>query len=235
MTNPTPQEQVSQMFNEISPTYDRVNRILSFGLDRLWRKRLTSLLPSGNSLTLIDLATGTGDQLLSLMKSGKISSALGIDLAEEMLSFFKTKVAGRPFANEIALEVASALDIPAEEGSFDCATISFGIRNVGDPGLCLREMHRVLKPGGRALILEFSLPKIKLVRFFHLLYLRKVLPFLGGVISGKPSAYSYLNKTIEAFPYGSAFCNLMKEANFSNVHAHPMTLGVATLYMGEKQ
>jgi len=234
MTRQSSQEQVSLMFNAISPSYDRVNRILSFGIDQCWRKKMLQHLPSGENLRLLDLATGTCDQLLALMKSGKLGYGMGIDLAEEMLAIGKQKVAKSPFAEKIDLRVASALEIPSEEGSFDCITISFGIRNVTSVLNCLQEMKRVLAPGGRALILEFSLPKNRLIRSLHLFYLRRLLPLIGGMISGKKSAYCYLNQTVESFPYGDDFCALMKEAGLVKVRAEPLTFGVATLYIGEK-
>lgn len=228
------EKQVSEMFNSISSKYDRVNRILSFGIDRSWRRKMASLLPDKTPIKLLDLATGTCDQLLSMMASRPIEEAVGIDLAKEMLQVGVTKVTHSPFANRIRLEVASALDIPAEEASFSCATISFGIRNVEDPLKALKEMRRVLQPGGRALILEFSLPKSRVLRALHLFYLRHVLPLVGGLVSGNRAAYSYLNKTIESFPHGEDFLALMKEAGFDRVEAIPMTFGVATIYQGDK-
>jgi len=234
MSKISSQTEVSQMFNAISPSYDRVNRILSFGIDQRWRKTLKKHLPEGSHIHLLDLATGTCDQLLELMKTGKINKACGIDLAEEMLDIGKGKIAKSAFADKVSLSVASALEIPLDDESFDCTTISFGIRNVGDPLKCLKEMHRILKPKGRALILEFSHPENRSVRMLNLLYLRYILPTVGGMFSGKKSAYSYLNRTIESFPYGEAFCSLMEEAGFKKITAYPLTFGVATLYVGEK-
>lgn len=226
------QTSVSQMFNTISPAYDFVNRVLSFGIDSRWRKRVNQHLPDRSDLEVIDLATGTCDQILSLMNSQKIAAAVGIDLAEEMLQKGRQKIAKSPFHSQIELKLASALDIPEEDASFDCATMSFGIRNV--QGNCLAEILRVLRPGGKALILEFSTPKNRFIRFFHFLYLRKILPSIGGLISKEKSAYRYLNQTIEAFPSGEDFLSLMREAGFTNAVAYPMTFGVATLYVGEK-
>lgn len=223
---------VSQMFNAISPAYDFVNRVLSFGIDARWRKRVNQHLPNHSNLEVIDLATGTCDQILSVMKSQKVDSAVGIDLAEEMLNKGREKVARSPFHTQIDLKLASALEIPEEDASFDCATMSFGIRNV--QGNCLPEILRVLKPGGKALILEFSTPQNRLVRSLHFLYLRKILPTIGGLISKKKSAYRYLNETIEAFPSGEQFLSMMREAGFTSAVAYPMTFGVATLYVGEK-
>ncbi len=225
------QEQVSEMFNAISPTYDRVNKILSFGIDRKWRKRLVAQLPSG-PLTLLDVATGTGDQLLPLLESGKVEKAIGIDLAEEMLQLGQKKLESAGWGDQVAFRVASATEIPFSENAFDCITMSFGIRNV--EGDCFAELLRVLKPGGKVLILEFSLPKNRFVRKMHLFYLRRILPFVGGLVSGNRNAYRYLNQTIEAFPYGEAFLKRMKSAGFVKNKANPLTFGIATLYVGEK-
>ena len=226
------QSQVSQMFNEISLSYDRINRILSLGIDKLWRKKLSEHLPDGENIRLLDLATGTCDQLLSLMKTGRISHATGIDLAQEMLKIGQKKIDRSPYGEKITLVEASASAIPVDDESFECVTISFGIRNVKGP--CLEEIYRVLSPGGRALILEFSLPQNRLIKWLHLFYLRRLLPVVGGMISGKREAYRYLNETIEAFPYGEAFLTRMKEAGFSTLRALPLTFGVANLYIGEK-
>lgn len=235
MTKNISQEQVAQMFNSISPVYDKINRVLSFGIDKRWRKKMGRFLPPGENLRLLDLATGTGDQLLSLMRTGKIDKALGIDVAEEMLHVGKQKIDLSPYASKVELKVGSALETGEEGNSFDCATITFGIRNTESPLLCLKEMFRLLTPGGRAIILEFSLPNNRMIRGIHILYLRHVLPWIGGLLSGKKMAYSYLNRTIESFPYGDSFCKLMEEAGFSTPTAIPLTFGVATLYVGVKR
>lgn len=233
MPHDHPQEEVAQMFNEIASGYDRLNHILSFGIDKSWRKELIKHLPEGNSLNLIDLATGTCDQLIELMKTRKFSYGLGIDFSEKMIEIGRKKIASYPFAKNIILNVADAHQIPSMEGTFDCATISFGIRNTGIE--CLKEMLRVLKPRGKALILEFSLPENRLLKRAHLLYLRHFLPHIGGLLSGRKEAYRYLNRTIESFPYGDAFLNQMKHAGFIKVEAIPLTFGIATLYIGEKK
>jgi demethylmenaquinone methyltransferase/2-methoxy-6-polyprenyl-1,4-benzoquinol methylase len=232
MENSSMQAQVSQMFNAIAKRYDRVNRILSFGIDRLWRSQLKQHLPEENNLHLLDLATGTCDQLLALMGTEKIEKAVGIDLAQEMLLIGQKKISASPYSQKISLQCASALSIPFSKPSFDCITISFGIRNV--QGNCLKEIYRVLKPKGRALILEFSLPKNRVIRGAHLLYLRKILPFVGGLFTKKTSAYRYLNQTIESFPYGEKFLTLMENEGFIHCKAIPLTFGIATLYIGDK-
>lgn len=218
-----------KMFDTISPTYDRVNRILSLGMDRSWRRKAARFLPEG-PLRLLDLATGTGDQIAALLPTKKIESAVGIDLSSEMLSIAQKKLGSEP---HISFQRADAEELPFANDSFNAATFSFGIRNVPSPLRALKEVHRILKPNGRALILEFSLPPLP-IRPFYLFYLRHILPHLGGALSRKFSAYRYLNETIETFPSGQAFRSLMEEAGFK-AFSHPMAFGAVTLYVGEKR
>lgn len=228
MTNPSRQD-VWKMFDIISPTYDRINRILSLGMDQRWRKKVAQFLPERNHLKILDLATGTGDQALALLNSeASIQSIKGIDLSKEMLELAKKKLGSR--AQFIH---ADAEKIPFAEKSFDAATFSFGIRNVGSPLTSLKEIHRVLNVKGRCLILEFSLPP-QPIRGFFLFYLRHILPRVGGLLSRKPKAYRYLNETIEHFPSGKDFCLLMKQAGFTRIREIPMALGGVTLYIGDK-
>ena len=169
--------EIWKMFDTLSQTYDKTNRWMTFGLDLYWRKKVSSFLPLKDKISLLDCATGTADQILSLVKNcPKIEEAIGIDLSEEMLEIGKNKVQKTVFAKKITLQTASALALPFPEHRFDCVTLSFGIRNVTDVSSCLQEILRVLKPDGRALILETSLPKRKILRFFHVFYIRKVLP-----------------------------------------------------------
>ncbi len=224
---------VFEIFDDIAPTYDRTNRILSGGIDLYWRRKMASLLPSAEKIKLLDLATGTGDQLLSLLKnSKKIDQAIGIDLAEEMLKIGRAKL--KAYDHLVTLKQASATAIPYLENTFNCATMSFGIRNVDNVPGCLREIYRVLRPEGKALILEFSLPTNRWIQKAYLLYLNKLLPHIGRLISAHKQAYTYLARTIQAFPQAGAFCKLMEEAGFSHVKAHPLTFGIVTIYQGEK-
>jgi demethylmenaquinone methyltransferase/2-methoxy-6-polyprenyl-1,4-benzoquinol methylase len=227
-------EQVREMFNQISFTYDRVNRIVSLGQDLRWRRQLARHLPLQPHLTLVDLATGTGDQLLTLFQEGaSIQRGVGVDIAAEMLVLARSKFQHSPYAARAEFLQANAEKLPFKSELFDAATFSFGIRNVSNPLQTLTEMLRVLKPKGRALILEFSLPS-KLVRPFFLFYLRRILPWLGRVFSKNPSAYRYLNQTIESFYAKEDFLQLMKKAGFSKVRACPMNFGSVILYIGEK-
>jgi demethylmenaquinone methyltransferase/2-methoxy-6-polyprenyl-1,4-benzoquinol methylase len=223
---------VREMFNKISPTYDFVNRVLSLGQDVRWRKRVAKFLPTRPHLEVLDLATGTGDQLLALFDAGaSIHRAIGVDIAEEMLAIGRKKLA--PFGKKVELMQADAESLPFASNRFDAATCSFGIRNVANPSAALKEIYRVLKPNGRCLILEFSMPP-RYIRPFFLFYLRAVLPRLGGLLSKQSEAYRYLNRTIEAFPSGRAFLALMRDAGFTSSQGHSMNFGAVTLYVGSK-
>ncbi|MFV0416570.1 MAG: bifunctional demethylmenaquinone methyltransferase/2-methoxy-6-polyprenyl-1,4-benzoquinol methylase UbiE [Chthoniobacterales bacterium] len=231
-----------QMFNRIAPTYDLLNTLLSGGCDARWRKKLYAELPaSPNKLRLLDMATGTGEQLLALLRrdekiNRRIDSAVGLDPAEGMLSVAQKKVACSESlpCKEIRFVCSDACQTPFSDEEFHAITISFGIRNIPEPNRCLSEMLRLLKPGGRTLILEFSLPRNFFVRRFYLLYFRKILPFIGGVISGDSMAYRYLNQSVEEFPYDDAFLKLMRQAGFQNCRFQRLSLGIANIYVGEK-
>ncbi len=223
------------MFDRIAKTYDPLNRVLSMGIDNSWRKKMARYLPEGESLTLLDLATGTGDQLIALCRLEKrIQNAVGMDMSEGMLEVGREKLKKVSLSQPAELLTGDATDIPAEDNSFDAVTITFGIRNVNNVAKALKEMHRVLKPGGRALILEFALPSNLLFRSLYLLYFRRILPWIGSKVSGDKQAYSYLNESVEAFPYGDDFCQLMRDAGFQKVKANPLTLGISMIYQGDK-
>jgi demethylmenaquinone methyltransferase / 2-methoxy-6-polyprenyl-1,4-benzoquinol methylase len=223
------------MFDRIAARYDLLNRLLSARRDVAWRTRLVQLLPQTADLMVLDLATGTGDVLVALHSRGaKPRASLGLDLSAGMLALARDKLRAHGIEKTARLARADALRIPASEAAFDAATIAFGIRNVLDVKAALAEIHRVLRPGGPLLVLEFSLPAKWWFKPIYLWYLRHVLPRMGRLVSGDPGAYRYLNHTIETFPYGETFCTLMKEAGFINVEAFPLTMGIATIYKGER-
>lgn len=227
--------EASRIFDRIARRYDLLNRLLSFGGDVLWRKQMARYLLPRHDQYVLDLATGTADQILALFEtSDKVKCGIGMDLAEKMLEIGRRKVEKRGLSNVITLKVGDAMDIPAHDCQFDAVTISFGIRNVIDVRRALLEMYRVLKPGGRVLILEFSLPYNSFIGGVVLLYLRHVLPHLGAFVSRDSYAYQYLNETIETFPYGEAFCDLLRAASFSAVKAHPFWLGFPMIYQGDR-
>jgi demethylmenaquinone methyltransferase/2-methoxy-6-polyprenyl-1,4-benzoquinol methylase len=232
-----PQKQdVWRMFDRIAGRYDLLNRTLSMGIDIGWRRELAGMLPARPALRVLDLASGTADVPLSLCEHNRdVLEVVGTDLSEGMLAIGADKVKAACREGQIRLQSGDAMAIPFEAESFDAVTISFGIRNVPDVSQCLREMARVLKPGGYGLVLEFSTPEIPGFKQAYLLYLRHVLPRIGAMVSGDAHAYRYLNQTIESFPYGQTFCDLMIEAGFSEVDAYPLSGGIATIYRGEKR
>ncbi|MBU8933627.1 MAG: bifunctional demethylmenaquinone methyltransferase/2-methoxy-6-polyprenyl-1,4-benzoquinol methylase UbiE [candidate division Zixibacteria bacterium] len=221
------------MFDRIAPRYDLLNRLLSGRRDVVWRRRLAAVLPTKPNLDILDLATGTGDVILTILnRRDNISHVVGLDPAGEMLSLAQKKICDAGQDNRTSLVRGDALFLPFPDGCFDAVTIAFGIRNVPDVPKALSEMQRVLKPGGKAVILEFSLPPNWLVRNIYLVYFRHILPRLGGIISGDAGAYRYLDATVETFPFGEEFRLLMRTAGFNQTVAMPLTFGVATLYTG---
>lgn len=226
---------IASMFNTISPTYDLINRLLSLGQDQSWRKKVARYLPKKPGILHLDLATGTGDQIIALWeKKSDLKQSIGIDPAEKMLEIALKKIRKKSYSSQIQFLQGEAESIPFSESSFDVVTISFGIRNASDPLTCLQEMYRVVKPKGKCLILEFSLPENALVKALHLFYLRRFIPKIGGFFSKSPASYRYLNQTIETFPYGKALLSLLKKSGFEKVEAHPLSFGAVTLYVGEK-
>jgi len=224
---------VHRMFDRIALKYDILNRIFSFGQDLVWRKKLAEMLSQNNSEDVLDLATGTADVLLSAFKHNKsMRTGVGVDLSGEMLDVGRLKIAQANLSDKTVLVRADALAVPALDSSFDATTISFGIRNVLDVESALKEMYRILRPKGKSFVLEFALPTNPLWRRMFLIYLRNLIPIIGGFFSGNRSAYKYLNETVEAFPYGQEFAALMEKTGFKSVKVHKMTFGVAMIYEG---
>jgi demethylmenaquinone methyltransferase/2-methoxy-6-polyprenyl-1,4-benzoquinol methylase len=226
---------VGPMFDRIAPTYDLLNHLLSLGRDYAWRRRVTGQLKGQESLHLLDLATGTGDLLISMLRRcPAVARATGLDISERMLELCREKLRARGLAQRVELVCADASAMPFPEGVFDVATMAFGIRNTVNAATTLAEIHRVLKPGGTALILEFSLPYNRAVRWGYLRYLRFVVPRIGAAVSGDKHAYRYLNESIEGFHQPAAFSSLMQQAGFRAVSVIPLTWGVASIYKGTK-
>lgn len=223
------------MFDRIAHRYDLINRVLTLRMDVGWRRKLGSRFPHREDLAVLDIATGTGDVLLFNLQNRKnIGLAVGVDVAPRMMQLGREKAARQGLADRVQFVQGDALALPFADQSFDVVTISFGIRNVTDVPRSLSEMYRILRPGGQALILEFSFPRNHLLRNTYMIYLRHVLPRVGGMLSGDTAPYRYLDKTVESFPYGKAFCDLMTAAGFVSVDEHPLTFGIATVYSGAK-
>jgi len=224
-----------KMFNTIAGRYDFLNRLLSLGQDIRWRSSLKQFLPKTENQTILDLATGTGDVLIILTKDNpKISRGFGIDPAVKMLDIGREKIKHAHLDNILMLQQGDAQALTFLDESFDCVTISFGIRNIPDLRLALLEMYRVTKKGGKVLILEFSKPENPILKAGHWLYLQTFVPLVGFLFSGNFKAYAYLNQTIQTFPYGDRFCKILKQMGFVNVEPHPLMGGAATIYVAQK-
>lgn len=223
-----------EMFNKIAGRYDVINRILSFGLDIIWRRRVVKMAKKESPERILDLATGTGDLLIALTKELSSAHVIGLDPSEGMLAFAKQKIEKQHLEHRAELVKGDALALPFTDNDFDLVTMAFGIRNVPDVSKALSEIYRVLKPNGRVMILEFSLPKNRFIRAVNLFYLRSVIPVVGGLLSRNMRAYKYLNKTIEQFPYGELFIKLLESAGFVEAKFHPLTFGAVMIYEARK-
>ena len=223
--------QVREMFASIAQRYDAANEVLSLGVHRGWRREAVRLSGAREGDRVLDCATGTGDLALAFKRAvGRSGLVVGTDFCAQMLAPAPGKA--RKAGLEVRFEVADALALPFGDGSFDIASIGFGIRNVDDPVACLREMARVVRPGGRVVVLEFGQPRGAFGALFRL-YSRSVMPALGGVLTGNRAAYEYLPRTAAAFPAGDRFLSLMDQSRaFATSTAHPLLAGTAYVYVG---
>jgi demethylmenaquinone methyltransferase/2-methoxy-6-polyprenyl-1,4-benzoquinol methylase len=220
------------MFDRIAPRYDLLNRLLSGGTDVRWRRRAVDLLDLRAPSRVLDLCTGTADLLIEALGRDPRHSGLGVDLSHGMLVRGAAKLRRGGYAGRAGLVGGDAERLPVREGSFDGALVAFGIRNIGDPARAVGEVVRVLRPGGRFVVLEFSMPRGVLGAAYRL-YFRTVLPRLGGLVSGDGSAYSYLPASVERFPSPRAFAALLEEAGLREVSWRLLTGGIACLHRGE--
>jgi demethylmenaquinone methyltransferase/2-methoxy-6-polyprenyl-1,4-benzoquinol methylase len=221
-------EAVRAMFGSIARRYDLANHLLSCGCDFIWRQRASEIVAGWKPNTIIDLATGTGDLALALERALPNSEITGADFSEEMLAVAKAKGVGRVL-------VADALALPFADRSFDCLTIAFGLRNIKDWSAALREMARVLTAKGNLLVMEFSLPRLSVLRSLYRLYLHRLLPVLGSFLTGKKSAYDYLGDSIEQFPGGEELLRLIEANGFCDAVAKPLMGGIVTIYTAKRR
>lgn len=225
---------IRDMFDRIAPRYDLLNRLLSLGIDRRWRRFAVSRLQVPAYGRVLDIATGTGDVALEVARQTDPTVCIvGSDFTPGMLVLGQDKIRASIFRERIFLVNSPCEALPHPDAVFDGVTIAFGIRNVVDRSQGLREMARVLKPGGKAVILEFSTPSNGLFRTFYSLYFQRVLPWLGGLLSQR-SAYQYLPDSVFEFPDRHAFIALMKQAGFAEVELFDLTGGIASVYVGSK-
>ena len=227
-------EQVAEMFNAISPKYDALNRILSAGIDQSWRRKTLREIRATGALNLLDVATGTADLALALAKGIPGSRVVGVDISAGMLEVGRSKVRARDLEGRVRLDLGDGEQLPYEESSFGAVTVAFGVRNFENLEEGLRDMRRVLEPGGTLAVLEFSQPTAWPLRSLYLFYFKNILPRIGRLVSKDASAYTYLPNSVQAFPYGEAFAAKLREAGFKSVRVRPLTFGIASLYLAIK-
>lgn len=226
--------QVEDMFDNIAPKYDFLNHSLTFGIDKIWRRKAIKTAAENSPSTILDIAAGTGD--FSILEAESTTAEItAIDISQNMLDIAIKKAEKKGLSERIKFLKADSLDMPFENDSFEAATVGFGVRNFVDIPKGLKEIYRVLKPGGRLVILELSEPPNKTVKAGYSFYFHKVLPFWGRLISKDGEAYKYLPKSVDNFPYGERFLTLMNDAGFKNTTLKWLTLGLSAIYTGEKQ
>jgi demethylmenaquinone methyltransferase/2-methoxy-6-polyprenyl-1,4-benzoquinol methylase len=224
-------QRIAGMFDAIAGRYDFLNHLLSAGIDRRWRRQAIRSLALTGRERVLDLCTGTGDLAIAARSAAPAASrVVGVDFAGEMLRVSREKLRKCGLAGSVALVRGDATRIPLENGSVDAVTIGFGIRNVEDTAAACREMHRVLRPGGRIAILEFAIPTIPLVRALYLFYFRRILPLVGRAVSRHNAAYGYLPASVSAFASPDEFVTFLRQAGFTGISASPLTLGIVYLY-----
>lgn len=227
-------EQITKMFDNISEEYDGLNRVISFGIDIKWRKKVVQLVANKNPESVLDIATGTGDLAINLTQSSA-KKIIGLDISEGMLDVGRKKINAKKLNNTIEMVVGDSENLPFDDNSFDAITIAFGVRNFEHLEVGLKEILRVLKSNGTFVVLETSVPKRFPFRQGYFLYTKILLPTIGKLFSRDKQAYSYLSSSAAKFPYGDAFNNILKKTGFISTIALPQTFGVATIYTASKK
>ena len=225
--------QVKNMFDRISSYYDLINRMISWRLDILWRKKVASILTPEKPKKILDIATGTGDLAIALVKTNA-NEIVGIDISEKMLEIGLKKVKNRKLIDKIVMEFGDSENINYPDNYFDAATIAFGVRNFEDLDKGLSEVHRVLHQGGNLVVLETSVPQKFPIREFYNFYSHKIMPLIGSLFSHDKFAYRYLSDSAAEFPFGSSFNNILMKNGFINVKNLPQTFGVVSIYCAKK-
>lgn len=226
-------QQVEEMFDNISERYDFLNHLLSMNIDKGWRKKVVKLASKEKPKVILDVATGTADLAIALSKLHP-EKITGVDISNGMLDVGRQKIAKKNLSQIITLKQADSEDLPFNDNQFDAITVAFGVRNFENLEKGLSEMHRVLKPGGRLLVLEFSQPQKFPFKQLYGFYFKNILPGLGKLVSKDSSAYTYLPESVGAFPYGDKFIGILRKISFSSNSAYPVTFGIATIYESVK-
>ncbi|MGV0828643.1 bifunctional demethylmenaquinone methyltransferase/2-methoxy-6-polyprenyl-1,4-benzoquinol methylase UbiE [Empedobacter brevis] len=226
-------KQVEQMFDNISPKYDLLNRVLSMGIDIQWRKDVIKMVKASNPQTILDIATGTGD-LAIMMGKNTDAKITGLDLSAGMLEVGRKKVKEAGLENRIEMVQGDSENLPFLDNTFDCATVSFGVRNFENLEKGLAEINRILKPGGTFIILEFSYPTAFPMKQLYTFYSKNILPAIGKMVSKDQSAYTYLPDSVRAFPHGEEMKNILKSVNFTQPIDKKLTFGIASIYKSIK-
>lgn len=226
-------EQVTKMFDTISKDYDVLNRVISFGIDIKWRKRVVAILKKEKPLSVLDIATGTGDLAIALVKTGA-KKIVGLDISPGMLEVGKVKVGSKELNGTIDMVVGDSEKLSFSDNSFDAVTVSFGVRNFESLETGLTEILRVLKPQGSLVILETSVPTKTPYKQGYRFYTKYILPVIGKIFSKDNSAYGYLSESASVFPHGETFNNILRKTGFIDVTNKPQTFGVASIYVAKK-
>ena len=225
-------QHIGQLFDRIAGTYDGLNHVLSLNIDKRWRRRAVRMLAPAEQV--LDVAIGTADLTIEILRQGKAQHVTGIDLSHGMMAIGEQKVAKRGYAQKVQFDYGSAQQMPYADSSFDTVTCAYGVRNFANMDEGLSEMYRVLRTGGELMVLEFSYPTNPVIRWGYDLYFTHILPFIGNLFSRDKGAYSYLNRSVKNFPYGEAFCQHLRKAGFSQIKATPLTFGISTIYTAVK-
>lgn len=228
-------KQIAKMFNAIAFRYDIMNRLISLGQDKRWRRKAISILKPQMPKTILDIATGTGDMAIKLHSMLTPCKVTGCDISEGMMEVARKKVADLGLSEKINFTAGDCIALPFPDNSFDAVTISFGIRNVEDIEKGLSEINRVLTPNGKLVILELSVPENKFYKFFYNIYTKLFIPTLGKLITGERSAYDYLRKSIAVVPQGKAMLELMNKVGMTDSNYTYMTFGACAIYSAKKE
>ncbi|MDR1593328.1 MAG: bifunctional demethylmenaquinone methyltransferase/2-methoxy-6-polyprenyl-1,4-benzoquinol methylase UbiE [Prevotellaceae bacterium] len=225
---------VAEMFNNIAPGYDFLNRTLSLGTDRIWRRKLRKMLDVANPAVVLDVATGTGDLAIECAKKRKSREIIGVDISEKMLEKGREKIERKHLGDRIDLRYGDSENLEFESNTFDAVVVGFGVRNFENLERGLREMHRVTKPSGNVFILDFSMPRNMFIRTLYRFYFFRILPFIGKIVSGNNHAYRYLPESVSNFPQYEQMTSLMNKIGFANAVYKSLTFGIAVIYSGVK-